>query len=214
MCHECNSSYKLKLDPVRHIDPISRKNTGNRRKAFYSYSPNNPAITLNVAIRTNDVTKLTPENIDLQLNSPGCNQEVESWCDVFGIAERYKAKCCAENDGKAWLNQIIGECVNHGQSMDMLLKLIFRAADRSPYDSANFLKKPFLVACQNAGLFYSALSPTAKAANQAVPAARRRRCHRTISLTTRGTTARQWNHASHEHRSSNPNCLRVLFPSL
>ncbi|MCY2976980.1 MAG: hypothetical protein NTW52_20185 [Planctomycetota bacterium] len=152
MCHECNSSYKLKLDPVRHIDPISRKNTGTRRKAFYSYSANSPAISVSVTLRTGDVNKLTPDNIDIQIDSPGYDQEVESWTEVFGIEERYKAKCCAENDGKAWLQHVIEESANYGRSVDELLAEIERAANRAPYDSANFLKRPFLKACKDAGV--------------------------------------------------------------
>jgi hypothetical protein len=33
---------------------------------------------------------------------------------------------------------------------DQLLVQALRAADRSPYDCANFLKKAFLIACQTA----------------------------------------------------------------
>ena len=152
MCHECNSSYKLGRDPVRHIDPINRRNTGTRRKAFYSYSFNSPAISVSVTLRTDDVTNLTPDSIDLQIDSPGCNQEVESWNDVFGIEERYKAKCCAENDGKAWLLHVIEESANYGRSVDQMLAEIERAAERKPFDSANFLKWPFLKACKDAGV--------------------------------------------------------------
>ncbi len=85
-------------------------------------------------------------------NSHGCNQEVESWTDVFGIEERYKAKCCAENDGKAWLQHVIEESANYGRSVDEMLTEIERAAIRAPYDSANFLKRPFLKACKDAGV--------------------------------------------------------------
>lgn len=152
MCHECNSSYKLQLDATRHIDPIKRKNTGVRRKAFYTYASASPVINIDLTLNTKDVTKLSPAEIDLQLSAPGHEEEVEGWREVFGIDERYKAKCCAENDGKAWLQHIVEECANHDQSREQLLKLAFRAADRSPYDSANFIKKPFLSACQKAGI--------------------------------------------------------------
>ena len=152
ICHECNSSYKLQLDPIKHIDPITRQNTGARRKAFYSYAAAAPNISIEMTISTTDLTKLKPSDITLFITAPGRDEEVESWKDVFGIEERYKARCCSKNDGKAWLNQIIDECANYGQSKDELLAQVLRAADRSPYDSANFLKKPFLLACQTAGL--------------------------------------------------------------
>jgi hypothetical protein len=153
MCHECNSSYKLQLDVTRNIDPIKRKNTGVRRKAFYTYAAT-PSISLTLTLNTADVTKLIPGEIDLQISAAGHDEEVEGWREVFGIDERYKAKCCGENDGKAWLQHIIEECANPstGLTPDALLALNFRAADRAPYDGANFLKKPFLEACKKAGL--------------------------------------------------------------
>lgn len=143
---------KLQLDPIRHIDPISRKSTGIRRKAYYSYSANNPAISVIVMLKTDDIAKLRPKDIDLTLDSPGCEEEVEAWCDVFGIEERYKAKCCAENDGKAWIQHVIEESVNYGRSANEMLDEIGRAAERSPWDSANFLKLAFLRACKEAGV--------------------------------------------------------------
>jgi len=61
-------------------------------------------------------------------------------------------KLCAENDGKAWLQHIIEERANGGVTSEQLLALTLRAANRSPYDGANFLKKPFLIACQSANI--------------------------------------------------------------
>jgi len=152
MCHECNSTYKLAKDPTRHIDPISRKNGGTRRKAFYSYAAVASGITVRVVLKTKDVTNLLLNDIDLQLISPGHEEEVEAWKDVFGIEERYKAKLCSQNDGKAWLQHIIEEGANGDVTTEKLLALTIRAADRSPFDSANFLKKPFLIACRSANI--------------------------------------------------------------
>jgi hypothetical protein len=55
-----------------------------------------------------------------------------------------------KNDGKAWLQNITEEADNVNLTSDQLLAMALRAADRSPYDSANFLKKPFLTAWKNA----------------------------------------------------------------
>jgi len=153
MCHECNSSYKLQKDPLRHIDPLHKANGGVRRKAFYSYAAAAPGITIDLTLSTTDICNLRPFDITLTFAAPGRDEEVESWKDVFGIEDRYSDKCCGKNDGKAWLQQIIEECSNHGQSSEQLLGQVLRAADRSPYDSANFLKKSFLLACRNGGLF-------------------------------------------------------------
>jgi hypothetical protein len=152
MCHECNSSYKLQKDPVRHIDPIRRKTGVERRKAFYSYATTAPNIFIELTLSTADIDKLNPSDITVVITAPGRDEELESWKEVFGIEERYRAKCCGKNDGKAWIQQIIEECANHGQSSNQLLAQVVRAAERAPYDSANFLKKSFLLACRNADL--------------------------------------------------------------
>jgi len=152
MCNECNSAYKLAKDPTRNIDPINRQ-TGARRKAFYSYATVATGITITMTLNTKDVTKLVPIDIDLQIAAPGREEEVEGWKDVFGIEERYKAKLCAQNDGIAWVAHIVEEAENGRMTKDDLLELVFRAADRSPYDGAAFLKKAFLTACRNANIF-------------------------------------------------------------
>jgi hypothetical protein len=146
MCHECNSTYKLAKDPIRDSA------TGLRRKSFYSYDTVSSGITIAVTLNTINIDNLSKDDIAVTVSAPGRDEEVESWKNVFGIEERYKAKCCGKNDGKAWLQQIIEECANHGQSRELLLQQVFRAADRSPYDNANFLKKPFLTACRKANL--------------------------------------------------------------
>jgi hypothetical protein len=153
MCHECNSAYKLAKDPTRHLDPISRKANGARRKAFYSYADAPPNITVTVILKTKDVTNLQPTDIDIQLAAPGREEEVEAWKEVFGIDERYTNKFCAKNDGKAWLQQITEEAANGDLTSEKLLEMKLRAAARAPYDSANFLMGPFLTACKIAKIF-------------------------------------------------------------
>lgn len=149
MCDRCNSGYKLQKDPTRHLDPISRKTGVTRRKAFYSFAEQAPNITVTVTLKTKDVTNLQPTDIDLQFTAPGREEEVEAWQEVFGIEERYKAKLCGESDGKSWLQHIVEEAANGGLTSDQLLAMELRAAVRSPYDSANFLKAPFLTACKS-----------------------------------------------------------------
>jgi hypothetical protein len=72
---------------------------------------------------------------------------------AFGIEDRHSDKCCGKNDDKTWLQQIIKECSNHDQPLKQLPGQVLRAADRSPYDRANFLKKSFLLASRDGGLF-------------------------------------------------------------
>jgi hypothetical protein len=151
ICHECNSSYKLQTDPTRHIDPISRE-AGGPRKAFYSYAGVEPAITIAMNLSADDVTKLQPKDIDLQITAPGRDEEVEAWQDVFGIEERYKAKCCGENDGIGWFTRVRDEHQNYGLTPQAMLEAEIRSAQNKPWTDSNFLKRPFLIACQSANL--------------------------------------------------------------
>ena len=146
MCHECNSSYKLRKDPIRNSA------SGQRRKAFYSYAAAAPGISIDLTLSTSGIGKLCPSDITLTVTAPGRDEEVETWNDVFGIEERYKAKCCAQNDGMVWLARICEENENYELTPQQMLNAEIRAAENSPWSDTNFLKKPFLLACQNAGL--------------------------------------------------------------
>ena len=95
---------------------------------------------------------LVPTNIELKLAAPRHEEEVETWLDVFRIEERYKAKFCGESDGIAWLQQIVAERENVGLTRDQLLDMTLQNADGYPFADTNFLKKPFLAACQTAKL--------------------------------------------------------------
>jgi hypothetical protein len=150
MCNECNSSYKLQKNPLRHLDPLN--NASGRRRAFYSYSATASGIAIKVTLATSDIDKLCPSDITLTVTSPGRHEEVESWMDVFGIEERYKAKLCGKNDGKVWLSSVIEESENCGLTCEELLRAKLRVAENNPWSDSNFLKKPFLLACKDVGL--------------------------------------------------------------
>ena len=42
-------------------------------------------------------------------------EEIATWLDVYGIEERYQAKCCGESDGKYWIEQVLDEWQNDGK---------------------------------------------------------------------------------------------------
>lgn len=154
MCHDCNSSYKLAKDPTKPkpIDPINRKVDGTRRRAFYSYSAEAPQIAIIVSFKTKDITNLKRTDIELEFLCPGHEDEVEAWKDVFGVEERYKAKICAKNDGKVWLQRVAEEGENYGLTKEQLFSKEVRFAQNYPYNDAGFLRGPFLIACRDAGL--------------------------------------------------------------
>ena len=150
MCGKCNSGYKLQKDPFCHLDPIKRKTGNSRRRAFYSYAAVHPSIEVSMTINAQNPEDIQPEEIAMSLTAPGKQEEVESWNEVFGIEKRYKARCCSENDGKYWLIQAIDECKNERKTPDEIIQKIERNAAASPWAEANFLKKPFLLACKAA----------------------------------------------------------------
>ncbi len=145
MCHECNSSYKLSKDPLHD-------NANKRRKAFYSYSSHQPAVTIGVIINNPDIDALKPDDIELTIDCYGYGQEVTIWMELFGIDERYKAKCISESDGKNWIRQIF-DAENYNISAIDYLIMKKKQAGRDPFSDANFLRKPFLEACEKMGVF-------------------------------------------------------------
>jgi len=152
-CHECNSSYKLSIDPLFNTTSPLLSNAGRQRKAFYPYSNNPHNIELEISLIASDWTHITPDDIQLNIGPNAIKEEIDTWLDVYGIDERYKAKCCGENDGKAWIVQILDEWKEDGRNPVDFLSTLERLAKRQPYCDDNFLKKPFLEACKNRGLF-------------------------------------------------------------
>ena len=136
-------------DPTRHIDPISKLG-GGRRKSFYSYAAAASGITIAMNIVPKPGKDLLPDDIDLQIAAPGREEELEAWKEVFGIEERYKAMCCEENEGKGWLLKVQDECQNYNLTPQAMLDAEIRAAESKPWTDANFLKRPFLLACKTA----------------------------------------------------------------
>lgn len=145
VCHECNSTYKLIKDPMH--------SAAGRRKAFNPYVASGYAIQIKVDLQHSDIDTLTPADITMQFGPIALAEELETWKDVYGIEERYKAKFCAENDGKYWLTQVLDEWKEEGRDPAEFMKTLTRQTQKKPYAECNFLKKPFLDACQQIGIF-------------------------------------------------------------
>lgn len=150
-CHHCNSSYKTSNDPA--YTPKDPAGAVHRRAVFYPYKTVPHSIELHINLQHSDITKLTPADITLQFGPAAVAEEIDTWKDVYGIEERYKAKLCTESDGKAWLSQVLDEWKELGRDpQDFLHTLAFNTQKR-PFTDCNFLKKPFLDACDQIGLF-------------------------------------------------------------
>jgi hypothetical protein len=144
-CHECNSTYKLSKDPAH--------NPAGRRKAFYPFATTTQTIDIQMALQHFDIDKLKPADIQIMFGPAAIADEIETWKDVYGIEERYKAKLCGENDGKYWLTQVLDECQTCEKQPAVILALHARQAQSRPHADCNFLRSPFLQACQKLGLF-------------------------------------------------------------
>lgn len=150
-CHHCNSNYKTTKNPA--FTPKDPAGTTHRRKAFYPYANPGHNIELKVDLSKPDVDHLEPDDIQLEFGPPALSEEIETWKSVYGIEERYKAKCCGDNDGKYWVAQVIDEWQECGRSPADFLTTLTRLADKNPFAESNFLKKAFLEGCGRAGLF-------------------------------------------------------------
>ncbi|MBC2712101.1 MAG: hypothetical protein HGJ94_14295 [Desulfosarcina sp.] len=152
-CHECNSTYKLSKDPLYDAkDPLLAR-TGGRRKSFYPYQTIAYTIKLDVVLNSPDWTNIKPDDVILTAGPEEMKEEIDTWLDVYGIEERYKAKCCGENDGKYWIEQVIDESQNDGKTPEEFLSILARQARLKPFAEVNFLKQPFMEACRRSGLF-------------------------------------------------------------
>lgn len=99
-----------------------------------------------------DIDKLMPADITMQFGPAALVEELDTWKDVYGIEERYKAKLCGENDGKYWLTQVLDECQAYDKQPADILNMRAQQAQSRPYADCNFLRKPFLEACRQIGV--------------------------------------------------------------
>ncbi len=145
MCNKCNSSNKLRQDPIIGKD-------GLKRKAFYPYCTYDD-IDINIILNINtlNVRNISPNEMDIDITSINYNEETKTWKEVFYIEERYLQKCASKAHGKYWYVQIMDECKEE-KSLEFLEKK-YKQMESSLYCDNNFLRKPFLKACEIKGLF-------------------------------------------------------------
>lgn len=141
-CHECNSTYKLAKDPAH--------NAAARRKAFYPYAGAIDTVEIVIDLATSDVDRLKPDDILINFGPAAVHEEIATWIDIYGVDERYKAKCC-DGDAKDWLEQI-RILRDAGLTPEASLGTIQLQAEKNPVANRNFLKRAFLEGCQRVGL--------------------------------------------------------------
>ncbi|MEG0772632.1 MAG: hypothetical protein RR409_04830 [Clostridium sp.] len=145
ICNKCNSGNKGSKDPLHDIN-------GNRRKAFYSYNSVPYSLEIDLILNSHDLENLTPQDINITFGPTSLAEEFQTWNELFGINERYKAKCCSA-DAKHWVTQVLDESQNYGLTPIEFLRGKIKESERSPYSELNFLRKPFLEACEAQHIF-------------------------------------------------------------
>ncbi|WP_423385109.1 HNH endonuclease [Dyella marensis] len=149
-CHQCNSSYKTSKDPAHPLkDPAGAV---RRRKIFYPYRANAQDIEISVSVAKKDVDTLVPDDISFDFGPADLAEELATWCDVYGIEERYRAKLLGENDGKYWVMQALEEWSSDGKTTAELLAVLARQTEKRPFAECNFLKSAYLQGCHKVGI--------------------------------------------------------------
>ena len=143
-CHDCNSAYKGTKDPIH--------NAKGRRKAFNPYSKTAHVVRIKITLTHTDFDRLGDSDIIMEFGPTDLVEELETWRDLYGIDERYKAML-RDGDAQYWFQQVVDEGLPTNEQIAERLKKILKDAQNSPYAEYNFLKRPFLEACQQMGLF-------------------------------------------------------------
>lgn len=144
-CHDCNSTYKS-----RDI-PILSSNRQNKRIAFYPYAKEKIDIKLKIKVDIVDYKFYEHSNISIDFESD-CNKEkVKTWKETYDIETRYKDYLTNNSRGKYWLFNYIEEMPPHIRNWE--LTNLPKSLENNPFRGDNFIKVPFLLGCNEAGLF-------------------------------------------------------------
>ncbi|WP_294870061.1 hypothetical protein [Sulfuricurvum sp. RIFCSPLOWO2_12_FULL_43_24] len=139
-CHDCNSSYKLRKDPLFFNDIL-------KRKAYYPYRKNHIPINISIEIdkHTNDV--------NINFDTPEF-EEIETWQEIYGIQERYRAICDFSDEGGSWIEDVRIYVDGGKGGFDDYVEYTEHLFQQhsNPYHERRFLKVPFLKACKDAGI--------------------------------------------------------------
>jgi hypothetical protein len=141
ICDICNEKYKLGEDTLCKTENKGKRNEKRYRvKAFYPFRRTSLDIDISITfIKLKSIKNIEPENIDIEVNCTGYDEEVESWDRMFGIKENYKAECCTDEMLSYYEEQYMAEMIN-GKTHTEYIALL----KCNKYGDANFLKIPFL----------------------------------------------------------------------
>ena len=143
-CHACNSTHKFRQSPIFNNE------TNRKRKAFYPYSISNNDIELKIDVDFKNYKIYEHKHISIDFTSVKDKEQVKTWKDVYKLEKRYKDELTNEGAGKYWLVKLIEEMEFEDRKRE--LKRLPKALKNSKFKDKNFLKVPFLLACEEKGL--------------------------------------------------------------
>lgn len=143
ICDICNSKYKTQKDTLFLITKIknrkSKKNQSIRRfKAFYPYSKGYDMIDVSVNILSNDLTKLSPNDLVINYSLDNYSDELENWERLFSVSEIHKSNLL-DRSTRSFINTQF-DMMNLGFTFDQCCNLY---SNNLFYDK-NFLRLPYL----------------------------------------------------------------------
>ena len=154
MCDKCNSRNKGTEDPINFAE--------DRKLAFYPFAINHPKINISVDLKTKDIKNIKEEEIDIIIESPGYEEQIESWKRVFGVEKRYKELCCDQNEGISWFASVVDGFENAKlmgvTDFDKWVEFKINDAGMNELSSYGFIKKQFLEECKKKGLLNAHVS--------------------------------------------------------
>ncbi len=124
ICETCNSKYKLGQDTLYEEIKRGKRVIGrNRKKAFYPFGRTTIPIKVKVTFKVTYSENILPDNIDIDFESIGYEEQLETWERLFGIKENYKADICSEDTHMYYEEQLIANS-NHGIDMTQYINLL------------------------------------------------------------------------------------------
>lgn len=141
ICYTCNSSYKNQKNTLFY----EQNGIEIRRKVFFPfYEHGDVPYQIKIGIRLTCCYQekgIRDDMINLMYDCPGHEEEVDSWRELYGIDERYKAYCMSKRM-KTKIRELYSRSANDKAFVRQYLKF----SEYLPETDNNFLAVPFIKA--------------------------------------------------------------------
>lgn len=145
-CDHCNSKSKTTKDPLHK--------GRTRRKAFYPFAQDHVGIEISVSLNTADINQLANNDVIFSFGPASKQEEIDVWREIYKIDERYAAKIAQMK----YIFEDIRHATENGRcSQGEYYSIKLEECDRNPFQDRQFLKKAFLEACKEKGLWDDSL---------------------------------------------------------